>query len=141
MPLVFAAAVYKSALMDIFLVIADPTRRRMLEMLRDGEHPAGTFVAEFPMVSQPAISQHLKVLRDSGLVDVRADRQRRLYSLRDSALETVQAWVSAFAPKPVQQKQPDIAPGDAPVAKPSRPKPKAAPKPPPQPELTLDLFG
>lgn len=126
--------------MDIFLVIADPTRRRMLDMLRESEHPAGTFVAAFPAVSQPAISQHLKVLRDSGLVDVRADRQRRFYSLREGALETVQAWLAPFTPAPAPQPVAEVI-EDAPANEPVKPKAKPKPKPAPAPELTLDLFG
>lgn len=127
---------YKSALMNIFAVVADPTRRRMIDMLVGGELPAGAFVAAFPGVTQPAISQHLKVLRDSGVVTVRADRQRRLYCLVPDALVALRDWVVPLVPvaEAVKPERVDSVEA-APV------KTKARPKPKPAPEMTLDLFG
>jgi len=72
--------------------LADPTRRRILEMLGEGEQPAGAIVARFT-VSAPAISQHLKVLKEAGLVRVRVDGQRRIYSLDPGGLDGIAAWV------------------------------------------------
>jgi|SRR5581483_4894072 len=82
--------------MDVFAAIADPTRRDMLAMLASGEHTAGDFVRAFPNISQPAVSQHLKVLRNAKLVDVRVEAQRRVYSLRPRALEKVDRWIAQY---------------------------------------------
>lgn len=82
--------------MDVFAAIADPTRRDMLGMLARGERAAGDFVSAFPSISQPAVSQHLKVLREAKLVDVRADAQRRVYSLRPQALAEVERWIAQY---------------------------------------------
>jgi DNA-binding transcriptional ArsR family regulator len=82
-----------------FDVLGDPVRRRILELLADGEMPAGAIgavvQAEFA-ISQPAVSQHLKVLRDNGFTSVRADGQRRLYAVNGNALRDVDQWLSAF---------------------------------------------
>ena len=59
--------------MDVFGAIADPSRRVMLDLLADGERPAGELVAALPSLTQPAVSRHLRVLREVGLVDVRVD--------------------------------------------------------------------
>jgi DNA-binding transcriptional ArsR family regulator len=82
--------------MDLFFVLADPARRRMLDMLLAGERAANDFVRAFPEVSQPAVSQHLKVLREAGLVEVRAEAQRRLYSLRPERLREVDEWIGRY---------------------------------------------
>ncbi|MCD7060890.1 ArsR/SmtB family transcription factor [Pelagibacterium xiamenense] len=121
--------------MDIFAVIADPTRRAMLDMMRQGEYPAGAFVAAFPNVSQPAISQHLKVLRDAGLVAVRADKQRRFYTLKAEGLASVVDWVLRYRPSPPALPEAAKPPDERPVPKAPRAKPK------PEAERTLDLFG
>jgi len=78
--------------MDAFAALADPTRRRIVELLGRGERAAGAIVDEFD-VSAPAISQHLKALRDAGLVEVRADGQRRIYALDPAGLDEVEAWL------------------------------------------------
>jgi DNA-binding transcriptional ArsR family regulator len=82
--------------MDVFTAIADPTRRNILAMLAGGERTAGDFVSAFPNMSQPSVSQHLKVLRKARLVEVRAQAQRRLYSLRPQALEEVDRWIAQY---------------------------------------------
>jgi len=82
--------------MDVFAAIADPTRRSMLAMLVDRQRTAGDFVRAFPGMSQPSVSQHLKVLRKAKLVEVRAEAQRRLYSLRPNALEEVDRWLAQY---------------------------------------------
>lgn len=77
--------------MDRFVALADPTRRRIVELLGSGERTAGEVGANFP-VSPPAISQHLKTLRESGLVQVRVDGQRRIYSLDPDGFAEMEAW-------------------------------------------------
>ena len=78
-----------------FELLAEPTRRRILDLLRDGERPVGELVDRLSM-SQPAVSKHLRVLRDSGLVDVRVDAQRRMYRLRPERLKEVDAWIAPY---------------------------------------------
>ena len=77
--------------MDRFVALADPTRRRILELLWENERTAGAIGELFP-ISAPAISQHLKTLRESGLVRVRIDGQRRIYSLDPEGFEEMEAW-------------------------------------------------
>ena len=78
-----------------FAVIAEPRRREILDLLRDGELPVGDLVDRLGL-SQPAVSKHLRVLRDAGLVDVRADGQRRLYRLRPEPLMELDAWLEPY---------------------------------------------
>jgi DNA-binding transcriptional ArsR family regulator len=82
-----------------FDVLGDPVRRRILELLAAGEQPAGAISqavrAQFG-ISQPAVSQHLKVLRESGFTTVRADGTRRLYSVDAAPLQEVDAWLEQF---------------------------------------------
>jgi DNA-binding transcriptional ArsR family regulator len=80
-------------------VLGDPVRRRILELLADGEQPAGavaaTITEEFG-ISQPAVSQHLRVLREHGFAVVRPEGARRLYAVRGDALRDVDAWLDRF---------------------------------------------
>jgi len=80
-------------------VLADPVRRRILELLADGEMSSGALCAviqgEFG-ISQPAVSQHLKVLRDSGFTTVRPEGARRLYAVKYEPLRDVDAWLDRF---------------------------------------------
>ncbi|CAM5300571.1 ArsR/SmtB family transcription factor [Streptomyces canus] len=82
-----------------FDVLGDPVRRRILELLASGEQALGEVSAvirdEFG-ISQPAVSQHLKVLRDSGFASVRADGTRRLYAVETAPLRQVDAWLERF---------------------------------------------
>ena len=78
--------------MDAFTVLADPTRRQIIESLCMGERAFGEIAEQFEM-SRPAVSQHLKVLRDADIVRVRADAQRRIYSLSDEGLDEVDEWL------------------------------------------------
>ena len=78
-------------LMDRFLALADPTRRRIVELLGSGEQAAGAIGGHFE-ISAPAISQHLKTLRESGLVRVRTQGQRRIYSLDPDGLAEMEEW-------------------------------------------------
>lgn len=85
--------------MHVFEVLSDPVRRRILELLGLGEKSSGEVVeaigAEFG-ISQAAVSQHLKVLRESGFARVRAEAQRRLYSVDVAGLQAVDAWIGQF---------------------------------------------
>lgn len=82
--------------MHAFDVLGEPVRRRLLELLAEGEQPAGALTAviqaEFG-ITQPAVSQHLKVLRESGFVRVRPDGTRRLYAVEPEALAPVDDWL------------------------------------------------
>jgi DNA-binding transcriptional ArsR family regulator len=78
-----------------FDVLAEPSRRRILDLLRDGERPVGQLVDALAL-SQPAVSKHLRVLRDAGFVEVRAEAQRRVYRLRTEPLRTVDDWLAPY---------------------------------------------
>lgn len=78
--------------MDTFTALADPTRRQIIESLATGEHSFGALADRFEM-SRPAVSQHLKVLRDAGIVASRADGQRRIYQLTSSGLDELDDWL------------------------------------------------
>ena len=86
-------------LVHAFDVLGDPVRRRILELLADGEQTSGAITdvirAEFGL-SQPAVSQHLRVLRDSGFASVRPEGTRRLYAVDPAPLSEVDAWLSRF---------------------------------------------
>ena len=75
--------------------LGDPTRRKLFEYLRLGPSSVTELISIVP-ISQPAVSQHLRVLRESGLVDVRTDAQRRVYRLRTEPLEEVDAWLEPY---------------------------------------------
>src|SRR4029450_8941060 len=87
------------ASMHAFDVLGDPVRRRILELLADGELPSGAISsvvqAEFG-ISQPAVSQHLKVLRDSGFATVRPDGTRRLYAVDAAPFRELDEWLDRF---------------------------------------------
>jgi DNA-binding transcriptional ArsR family regulator len=78
-----------------FEVLAEPRRRDILDLLRAGERPVGELVDELAL-SQPAVSKHLKVLRDAGLVEVRQDAQRRWYRLSPAPLAEIDAWLEPY---------------------------------------------
>ncbi len=82
--------------MDVFAALADPTRRRMLDLLAGSPHNAGELAAEFPRLSQPGVSRHLKVLRDTHLVDVTVRAQQRIYALNPEGLAELYAWVAKY---------------------------------------------
>jgi DNA-binding transcriptional ArsR family regulator len=79
--------------MTAFEALADPTRRRILELLAEGERSAGELVQRFE-VSQPAVSQHLRKLREAGLVAVRADAQRRVYRINPEGFRETEDWIA-----------------------------------------------
>ena len=76
-------------------VIAEPRRQAILDLLRDGELPVGELVDRLGM-SQPLVSKHLRVLKDAGLVQVRADAQRRLYRIRPEPLAEIDHWLAPY---------------------------------------------
>src|SRR5687768_7339370 len=78
-----------------FEVLAEPTKRRILDLLRDQERSVGDLVERVGL-SQPGVSKHLRTLRDTGLVEVRRDAQRRWYRLRPEPLTEVDAWLEPY---------------------------------------------
>ena len=78
--------------MNALEALADPTRRRIVELLADEERSAGEIASHFP-TSRPGVSRRLRVLREAGLVQVREDGQRRLYSLEAQPLAELSAWL------------------------------------------------
>ncbi|WP_369806730.1 MULTISPECIES: ArsR/SmtB family transcription factor [Amycolatopsis] len=91
--------------MDVFAAVAEPSRRTLLDLLAEGELAAGALVAALPGLTQPAVSRHRRILRESGLVEVRPDGQRRIYALRPEGL-----------PRDRQVARPPPPPPDAPAA-------------------------
>jgi DNA-binding transcriptional ArsR family regulator len=81
--------------MSTFTAIADPVRRQILALLRDGEQPAGTLVEQLNL-PQPNVSKHLKALREAGLVRTRIDGPRRLYSLDPTPLAELDDWLAPY---------------------------------------------
>ena len=75
--------------------LGDPIRRHIVELLAKGERAAGELAAEFD-VSRPAVSRHLRVLRESGLVEARGDAQRQIYSLRRDGIDEVADWIDGL---------------------------------------------
>lgn len=75
--------------------LADPTRRRVFEELRAGPKPVGAIAARLP-VTRPAVSQHLKLLREAGLVDNRHEGTRRVYFIDPRGLRDLRAWLDQF---------------------------------------------
>jgi DNA-binding transcriptional ArsR family regulator len=80
---------------ETFTVLAEPMRRRMLDLLLDGPRPVGELAALLGL-SQPGASKHLRVLREAGLVRVRQDAQRRWYELRPDPLTEIDAWLEPY---------------------------------------------
>ena len=81
--------------MEAIEALSAPTRRRIVELLADSDQDAGELGSHFSL-SQPAISRHLRVLRESGLVRVRPEAQRRIYSLDPAPLEQLDAWLHRY---------------------------------------------
>jgi DNA-binding transcriptional ArsR family regulator len=79
----------------VFEILAEPNRRRVLDLLRQQDQTVGELVDALDM-SQPAVSKHLRVLRDAGLVEARVDAQRRIYSLRPEPLADIDAWLAPY---------------------------------------------
>jgi DNA-binding transcriptional ArsR family regulator len=81
---------------DVFEAIAEPNRRVLIEVLAGGARPAGDLVASLPTLTQPAVSRHLRILREVGLVEVRPEAQRRIYALRPDRLAEVDLWLQRY---------------------------------------------
>ena len=81
--------------MDTFAVLAEPTRRRIVDRLRAGERSVGALVDELDL-SQPAVSKHLRVLRDAGLVSSRTAAQRRIYRIEPEPFRELDAWLAPY---------------------------------------------
>jgi len=82
-------------MMTVFDVLAESRRRAILDLVRDGERSVSELVAALAM-SQPAVSKHLRVLREAGLVEARVAEQRRLYRLRPGPLHEIDAWLEPY---------------------------------------------
>ena len=76
-------------------VLAEPSRKAILDLLRDGEHPVGDVVATLRQ-SQPAVSKHLRILREAGLVEARVEGQRRVYRVRPEPLVELDQWLASY---------------------------------------------
>jgi DNA-binding transcriptional ArsR family regulator len=85
----------RSTATEAIAALADPTRRAIFERLRRGPQPVATLARGLP-VSRPAVSQHLKVLKDAGLVSDRADGARRIYRVDPAGLGAIRAWLDQF---------------------------------------------
>jgi DNA-binding transcriptional ArsR family regulator len=81
--------------MQAFEVLAEPNRRRILDLLRAREQPVTELVSQLAL-SQPAVSKHLRVLREAGLVEARVDAQRRVYRLRPDLLREIDDWLAPY---------------------------------------------
>ena len=81
--------------MNALEALADPTRRRIVELLADGERTAGELASHF-RTSRPGVSRHLRVLREQGLVRTRAEAQRRVYSLDPAPLAELDGWLARY---------------------------------------------
>jgi DNA-binding transcriptional ArsR family regulator len=82
--------------MDKFSAVADPKRRAMLDLLVKRERSVGELVSAFPDISQPAVSKHLRILKDAGLVDMRVQAQQRIYTLQPKGLAELEAWIVKY---------------------------------------------
>ncbi len=82
--------------MDVFAAIADPTRRRVLDLLAAGSRNAGDIAAAFPRLTQPGVSRHLRILRTLHLVNVTVRAQQRIYALNPEGLADLYAWVAKY---------------------------------------------
>lgn len=78
-----------------FEVLAEPRRREILDLLRERDRSVGELVQRMA-ISQPGVSKHLRALRDAGLVDVRTDAQRRIYTVRPQPLAEIDAWIAPY---------------------------------------------
>jgi DNA-binding transcriptional ArsR family regulator len=78
-----------------FQALSEPSRQAILDLLRDGERPVGDLVDRLPL-SQPAVSKHLRVLKQAGMVEVRIEGTRRLYRIRPEPLAELDAWLASY---------------------------------------------
>lgn len=81
---------------SVFSAVADPTRRKMLDLIAERPRPAGELVSHFSSISQPGVSRHLRVLRQADLVSVSVNAQQRIYALKSGKLKELHDWVSKY---------------------------------------------
>jgi DNA-binding transcriptional ArsR family regulator len=81
--------------MSAFAILAEPNRRRILDLLREGERPVGELVGALTL-SQPAVSKHLRILRDAGFVEARVEAQRRLYRVCAEQMREIDEWIAPY---------------------------------------------
>src|SRR2546430_15070177 len=81
--------------MSVFAVLAEPNRRRILDLLGASERPVGDLVVQLEL-SQPAVSKHLRILREAGLVEARGDAQRRMYRVHPEPLRAIDEWLEPY---------------------------------------------
>ncbi len=82
--------------MTVFEAVAEPHRRALLDTLAEGPRSAGELVATLPGLTQPTVSRHLRVLREAGLVQVRAVAQRRIYAVRPAGVQELAGWLERY---------------------------------------------
>ena len=87
---------------DVFVTLADPTRRRLVEVMHDDECSVSDLV-EHVDIDQPGVSRHLRILNDAGFVNVRADGRRRMYSLRPEPFQELAEWMRRYAHEEVDR--------------------------------------
>ena len=87
---------------DVFAILADPTRRRLVELLHEGEQSVSDLVDAVD-IHQPGVSRHLRILREAGFVSMRADGQRRLYALRREPFHELAEWMRKYARDEIQR--------------------------------------
>ena len=135
--LTYISCSFYAHVVHAFDVLGDPVRRRILELLADGELSAGAVTAVVQVefgISQPAVSQHLKVLRDSGFATVRPDGARRLYAVDSAPLQEIDAWLEHFRrfwEQRLDSLATELARGKRERRLRGTPPPAAAPPPPP----------
>jgi DNA-binding transcriptional ArsR family regulator len=88
-------SIFDLAMLDTLRALADPNRFQIVELLRDGPRPVGEMVHCLGL-RQPQVSKHLRVLSEAGLVDVRVDAQRRIYTLRPAPLQELEVWLARY---------------------------------------------
>jgi len=115
--------------LPVLIALADPTRCRIIEILRDGPQPVHVLAGSFA-ISRPAISRHLRVLKQARLISEKKSGRENRYALHAGRLKPVRDWLDGFAAKPADR---DVA--AAPVAMVVAPPPVAAPAPAPAPAL------
>jgi DNA-binding transcriptional ArsR family regulator len=81
---------------DVYEAIAEPNRRTLLDLIAESDKSAGELVMALPSLSQPAVSRHLRVLREAGLVQVRRHAQQRIYTLRPEGWAELDRWISKY---------------------------------------------
>jgi DNA-binding transcriptional ArsR family regulator len=94
-PQLYAYRAIIAGLVSAFDVLAEPNRRRILDLLGRTEHSVGELVAQLEL-SQPAVSKHLRILREAGLVESRGDAQRRLYRVCPDSLRAIDDWLAPY---------------------------------------------